>query len=69
MREENFGDKLKELRLNEKLGQVEFAKRIGVSKSIISLWERNESEPRLSSLIAIADYFNITLDYLAGRED
>lgn len=67
--EEKFGDRLKELRLEKKLGQVEFAKKIGVGKSIISSWERNESEPTLSNVIAIANFLNVSIDYLACRED
>lgn len=63
-----FGEILKELRTEKKLGQVELAKKLGVSKSIISLWERGESEPTLSKLNLIADFFGVTIDYLAGRE-
>ena len=66
---ETFGERLKELRQDKKLTQVELALKIGVGKSIISLWEKNECEPTLSKLIVIADYFGVTIDYLAGREN
>lgn len=69
MKQITFGERLKDLRTEQNLGQVELAKLTKVSKSIISSWENNEHEPKLSSLIAIADYFHVTLDYLVGRED
>ncbi|MBR4003085.1 MAG: helix-turn-helix transcriptional regulator [Clostridia bacterium] len=65
---EDFGTRLKDLRLEKNLGQVAFAKQIGVGKSIISAWETNKSEPTLSNLIKIANFFNTTIDYLAGLE-
>lgn len=66
---ETFGEILKELRQDKNISQVELAKEIGVGKSIISLWEKNECEPTLSKLIALSDYFGVTIDYLAGREN
>ena len=68
MKEIKFGERLKELRQEKNIGQVELAAKIGVSKGIISLWEQSKREPTLSSLVAIADYFSITIDYLIGRE-
>lgn len=63
-----FGESLKELRKERKIGQELLAKSIGVSSGIISLWENGLREPTLSNLIALADYFEVTLDYLTGRE-
>ncbi len=65
---ETFGERLKNLRLEKKVGQIELAKALGVGKSIISLWERNECEPTLSKLILLAKYFDVSIDYLAGLE-
>ena len=65
---ETFGKRLKDLRREKKLGQVELAKQIGVGKSVISLWENDQCEPTLSKLIALAHFFNVTIDYLAGLE-
>ena len=64
-----FGERLRELRKENGLGQIELAKRIGVGKSIISLWETNSCEPTLSKLIILANFFNVSIDYLAGLED
>lgn len=64
-----FSEKLKELRTEKNVGQVELAKAINVSKGIISLWENGLREPKLSNLIALAKYFKVTIDCLAGLED
>ena len=63
-----FGEILKELREEKGLSQVELAKCIGVGKSIISYWELGQSYPTLPNLIALSDFFGVTLDYLAGRD-
>ena len=64
-----FGERLKELRKERGLGQIALAAALGVGKSSISLWERVESEPTLTNLITIAQYFDVTLDWLAGLTD
>ena len=62
----NFKENLKNLRQEYKVGQVELAKSIGVSKGIISLWENGLREPNMSSLILLAKFFNVSIDYLVG---
>jgi len=62
-----FGDALKQLRLESKLTQKELAHIIGVSESTIGMYERNQREPAFEVLEAIADYFNVDMDYLTGR--
>ena len=64
----SFGDRLKDLREEKQIGQVELAKEIGVSKGVISLWENQLREPGMTSLIKIANFFNVSIDYLVGRE-
>ncbi|MBQ7164885.1 MAG: helix-turn-helix transcriptional regulator [Clostridia bacterium] len=66
---ECFAERLKELRSEANVGQVELALAIGVSKGIISLWENGLREPKLSNLISLAEYFDVSLDYLAGLSD
>ena len=65
-REIKFGEILKELRTAKGLGQVALAKELGVSKGIISLWENGLREPSMSNLIALSDYFDISIDELIG---
>ena len=75
MRKKNIGMKnlfrirLKELREERGLGQVELAERIGVSKGIISLWENGLREPKMTALISLAKFFGVTVDYLVGMQD
>ncbi len=64
----NFGENLKILRMELGLGQVELAKQLNVSKGIISLWENGLREPNMSSLIAIAKFFKVSIDYIVGLE-
>jgi transcriptional regulator with XRE-family HTH domain len=64
-----FGEKLKELRIEKGVGQIELAKAINVSKGIISLWENGLREPKLSNLITLAKFFEVSLDYLVGLEN
>ncbi len=64
-----FSVRLKELRREYGVGQVELAKNIGVSKGIISLWENGLREPSMSNLIALAKFFSVSVDYLVGLTD
>lgn len=61
-----FKNNLKNLRLEKNLGQIELAKKLNVSKGIISLWENGLREPNMSNLIAIAQFFDCSIDFLVG---
>ena len=58
----SIGEKIKELRLEKGLSQLNFGKIIGVSQKAIDYWERNVNEPKASYIIAIVKYFDITFD-------
>ena len=62
-----FKESLLELRKERGIGQVELARAIGMSKGIVSLWENGKREPTLSNLLALSDFFQVSLDYLVGR--
>ncbi len=64
-----FGEKLKQLRIEKGVGQIELSKALKVSKGIISLWENDLREPKLSNLILLSKYFNVTIDFMAGLEE
>ena len=68
MKENNFGEILKSLRLEKGMSQVTLAQELKLSKGIISLWENGLREPNMSSLIVLAKYFGVTIDYLVGLE-
>lgn len=67
--ENKFKDNFKYLRIEKEIGQEKLAKELGVSKGVISMWENGKREPTMSSLITIAKYFNVSIDYLVGLED
>lgn len=67
--ENKFKENLKYLRESKGLGQVELANKLGVSKAVISLWENGLREPTMSSLVVIAQYFDVSIDYLVGLEE
>lgn len=59
-----FSKALKTLRIKAGLSQQELAKILQISNSAISMYERGEREPDFKTLISIANYFNVTTDYL-----
>lgn len=65
----SFNIRLRELRRSVDLSQNDFAKAIGLSKSSVNMYERGEREPSLATLEAIADFFNVDMDYLLGKSD
>lgn len=67
--ENKFAYNLKYLRLEKGIGQPELAKQIGVSKGIISFWENGLREPTMTSLIKLARFFDVSIDYLVGLAD
>lgn len=65
----NFSTRLKELRKSKKVNQVEAGQVAGITSKQIRRYESGDSEPTLSVLIALADFFDVSLDYLVGRSD
>ena len=59
----------KELRLESGLTQQELAPKIGISSSAIGMLEKGYREPTGTALVAYANFFGVSLDYLMGRED
>lgn len=62
-----FKDRLKFLRDDKNLTQQNLADYLKVARSTISSWELGTTEPDLSLLVKIADYFNVSTDFLLGR--
>lgn len=63
-----FAKNLKDLCAEIEMSQARLAIKMNVSQSLISLWENGLREPTLSNLVALADIFDVSLDYLAGRD-
>ena len=65
----DFKGRLKELRQQRGLSQSDLAKKLNISKSTISMLEVGARQPSIEMLEQIADFFNVSLDYLNGKED
>ena len=61
--------RLKELRKKRHISQIKLAIDLNVNQNTISRYENGEREAGYSMLIAIADYFDVSVDYLLGRTD
>lgn len=66
-----FADRLKHLREKHKpkIYQKELADAIGVSRQAITMWETGQRIPDTVTLKKLADFFNVTTDYLLGRDN
>ncbi|CDE18782.1 predicted transcriptional regulators [Acidiphilium sp. CAG:727] len=65
----DFKTRLKELRLEKNVSQLEVAKMLNMSKMAISHWEKGNSEPSIEQLKILAAYFDVSIDYLVGYID
>ncbi|MBC5689741.1 helix-turn-helix transcriptional regulator [Mediterraneibacter sp. NSJ-55] len=63
----NFSSVLKSLRSQKKMTQQELANSIGLSKSALNMYEQGARQPNFETLELIADYFNISIDFLLGK--
>lgn len=64
-----FYDHLREIRKNHKATQKQVAAAVGVSERNYQDWEYGNTKPTFDVLIALADFFDVSLDYLVGRSD
>ena len=62
-------NRIRELRMNKSLSQEQLADRLGVTKQAISQMERGVRKPSMTMLEALCDFFNVSADYLLGKED
>ena len=61
--------RLKELRKKKGISQLKLATDLNTTQNTISRYETGEREPGIDELIKIADYFNVSVDYLIGRTE
>ena len=64
-----FSERLIQLRNERKLSQKEAADEFGVVVRAYQRYEYGEREPQLSTLVRMADFYGVSLDYLAGRSE
>lgn len=63
-----FAVRIKNLRQSKELTQVQLAEKLGVKKQSISNWENDNIMPSVDMLVRIADFFQVSTDYLLGRD-
>lgn len=66
---EVFSKRLKELRESKQLSILALSKQLNVDDTTISRWERNLRIPNIVDLRKIAEFFNVSADYLIGLQD
>lgn len=64
-----IGQTIRDLRKQKRMSQTELAKIIHVSQQTVTAWETGKAEPSSSAVSNLADYFNVTTDYLLGRPE
>lgn len=64
-----IGQTVRNLRKQKRISQTELAKILHVSQQTITAWETGKAEPSSSAVSNLADYFNVTTDYLLGRPE
>ena len=62
-----LGDRIRTLREEQRLSQLELAKILGIGNTTLSQYESNQRTPSDEIKIKIADYFNVSIDYLLGQ--
>ncbi|RSJ78861.1 HTH-type transcriptional regulator ImmR [Streptococcus cristatus] len=64
-----FSERLKELRRQVGLTQVEVAEKLGISQPAYASWERGVKKPTQENLVKIAQILNVSVDYLVGNSE
>ena len=67
--ETEFQRRLRWLREKKRISRIVLSELCGLSSDAVRRYERGKSEPSMSSLKALADFFEVSVDYLIGRED
>ncbi len=62
-------ERIKDLMMTERLSQYALAKSINVSQSTICNWLNGKKEPSVESLWKLADFFDVSVDYIIGRKN
>lgn len=66
---EKFSSRLKELRCEKGITQQELGGLVNMSKMAVSHWELGHSEPSITQLIVLSNFFDVTVDYIVGKSD
>ena len=64
-----FAERLKELRKDKNMTQVQLAEALGVSKGTVAMWEIGKREPNFETLNRLSDIFDKRIDYILGNSN
>ena len=64
-----FSERLKKLRKQAQLTQVDVAEKLGISQPAYASWERGVKKPTQENLVKIAQVLNVSVDYLVGNSE
>lgn len=64
-----FGERLRKLRIESGLSQQALSTELEISKAALCYYENGQRAPDINILACVADYFNVSADYLLGRSD
>lgn len=67
--EESFGARLAMLRRDQRLTLLQLGEVLGLTKAAVGNLEHGRKKPSIDIACALADYFDVSLDYLVGRSD
>lgn len=65
----SFGKRLAEVRKRKNLSQEDVAKHLGTKSPVIGRYERDEMKPSIDTATKLADFLEVSLDYLVGKAD
>jgi transcriptional regulator with XRE-family HTH domain len=65
----SFGKRLTEVRKNKNLSQEDLARHLGTKSPVIGRYERDEMKPSIDTANKLAEYLQVSLDYLTGNTD
>lgn len=64
----DVGERLKMLRNREKVSKAQLARELYTTRQVVRFWESGRQPLKLDDAVRVADYFGVSLDWLAGRE-
>lgn len=62
-------ERIKDLMNEERISQAELARSVGISQSAVCNWLNGKMEPSIDSLWRLADFFDVSVDYIIGRKE
>lgn len=64
-----FAERLSALMQERGINKLSLGKAIGISDRVVGSWVKGENGPKLENALTVAEFFDVSIDYLAGRTD